>query len=92
MMEPWGLLASFTKSLDIGTNPASLLWIIPLTASIAIVYKATKVGSIKAWPFAKECSLLFASILVFITVAALVLCGIAWFFNDMLPVLRGIAV
>ena len=90
-MELWGLLASFTRSEAIGTNPASLWWIIPLTASISIVYKATKVRKIETKAFTKECALLFGSIVVFIAMAAVILCLMAWFFNDMLPVLRGIA-
>lgn len=86
------LLATFTQSEAISTTPASLLWIIPLTASISVVYKTTKVETIKAKAFTKECALLFGSILVFIVIAAIVLCLMAWFFNDILPTLRGITV
>ena len=91
-MELLTLLATFTQSEAISTTPASLLWIIPLTASISVVYKATKVNTIKAKAFTKECAMLFGSILVFIVIAAIILCLMAWFFNEMLPALRGITI
>ena len=37
------LLASFTTPMHIGTDPASMLWLLPLLASFVVVYKATKV-------------------------------------------------
>jgi hypothetical protein len=79
------LLASFTESIPIDTTPGSLLWIIPLTASIAIVYKATKVHQIDPKPFAREVLGLFGSILAFILVAALVLVAVWWVMNDAIP-------
>ncbi len=91
-MELWTLLATFTRPEAINTTPGSLLWIIPLLVSFSIVYKATKVRKIQLKSFTKECALLFGSILVFIVVAALVLCLVAKFFNDILPSLRGITV
>jgi len=78
------LLASFTQPIHIGTTPASLLWIIPLTASIAIVYKATKVNRIDPKPFIRETLGLFGSIFAFILVAALVLVTVWWVMNDVL--------
>jgi hypothetical protein len=79
------LLASFTTPMHIGTNPASTLWLLPLVASIAVVYKATKVFKIRAYPFLKESAVLFGSILVFILAAALILYGVAWVVTDELP-------
>ena len=67
------LLASFTAPMEIGTRPQMMLWLLPLTASIAIVYKATKLSKITTGNFLKECTGLFASIIVFIVVTALVL-------------------
>lgn len=79
------LLASFTNPMHIDTNPASTLWLLPLVASIAVVYKATKVYKIVAYPFIRESAVLFGSILVFIAVAALILYGIGWVVTDLLP-------
>ena len=83
------LLASFTTPMQIDTNPASMLWLVPLVVAIAVVYKATKVHKIKWWPFARETALLIGSIFVFITVAAVVLYGVAWFVTEQLPGLKG---
>jgi hypothetical protein len=79
------LLASFTTPMHIDTDPASMLWLLPLLVSIVVVYKATKVHKIQAYPFIKESAVLFGSILVFIIVAALVLYGVAWVVTDQLP-------
>ncbi len=79
------LLASFTQPVHIDTSPGSLLWIIPLTASIAIVYKATKVNHIDGKQFPREVLALFGSILAFILIAALVLVAVWWVINDVLP-------
>ena len=76
------LLASFNAPIQIDTTPASMLWLLPLVVAIAVVYKATKVGSIRLVPFAKETGVLIGSILVFITVAALVLFGVAWLVTE----------
>ena len=63
------ILASFSTPIQIDTTAASMLWLVPLVASIAVVYKATKVYQIKPLAFTKECAGLFASIIVFIVVA-----------------------
>jgi len=86
------LLASFTTPMHIDTNPMSMLWLLPLVASIAVVYKATKVYKIVAYPFLKESAVLFWSILVFVVVVALFLYGLGWIVTDLLPnVLSGSA-
>ncbi len=79
------ILGSFTTPMQIGTDPASMLWLLPLVVSIAVVYKATKVARIRPWPFAKESAVLFGSIVVFIVVAALILYGITWIVTEQLP-------
>jgi hypothetical protein len=79
------LLGSFTTPMRIGTDPASMLWLLPLVVSIAVVYKSTKVYQIKAWPFAKESAVLFGSIVVFIIVAAAILYGVTWMVTEQLP-------
>jgi hypothetical protein len=79
------VLASFTTPLQIDTTPGSLLWLLPLVAAVAVVYKATKVGKVRALSFARESAVLFGSIIAFIVVAALMLYCMAWFFNEQLP-------
>lgn len=71
-------IASFTIPENIGTEPTALLWVLPLAASIAVTYKATKLPSIKALNFIKESAILFGSIVVFIVTSALVLYVAAW--------------
>ncbi len=85
----WTLLASFTVPMRIDTDPSSMLWLLPLVVAIAVVYKATKVHQIRPAAFAKETALLIGSIMVFITVAALVLYGVAWLVTDQLPAMAG---
>ena len=76
------LLANFTAPETIGVNPQSMLWLLPLVASIAVVYKATKVPKITALNFLKETVLLFGSIVIFMITTALVLCASAWFITE----------
>jgi hypothetical protein len=54
---------------------------------IAVVYKATKVSSIRPRAFAKESALLFGSILVFIAVAGAILYALTWIAGSQLPTL-----
>jgi hypothetical protein len=72
------ILASFTVPEHISTTPQSVLWLLPLVAAIAIVYKATKLPEIKAPNFIKESALLFGSIVVFMFITAFILYSIAW--------------
>jgi hypothetical protein len=72
------VLASFLLPENIGATPASLLWLFPLAASIAVAYKATKVPEIKLKSFVKESVILFGSILVFMFVTAMVLFAVNW--------------
>ena len=81
------LLATFLTPERIGTVPASILFVLPLTISISVVYKATKVYQIRPKAFAKECAVLFGSIVVFLGIAAVILCLVAWFMNEMVPAL-----
>jgi hypothetical protein len=71
-------MATFAVPEKITTDPQSMLWLLPLVAAIAIVYKATKLPEIKIANFVKESVLLFGSIVVFMFVTALVLYSIAW--------------
>jgi hypothetical protein len=83
------VLGSFTTPMRIGTDPASMLWLLPLVVSIAVVYKSTKVYRIQLWPFARESAVLFGSIIVFILVAAAILYGVTWIVTEQLPSLLG---
>ncbi len=76
------LLANFTTPEKIGVNPMSMLWLLPLVASIAVVYKATKVPKITAVNFIKETVVLFGSIVIFMIITALVLCASAWLITE----------
>ena len=87
MLFAMSLLGSFTTPMRIDTNPASMLWLVPLVATISIVYKTTKVGSMRLWHFTKETAALFGSIVVFIVVAAVILYGLAWVVTGQLPAL-----
>ncbi len=83
MMSFLGLvLSSFTSPENIGTNPQAMLWMFPLAASIAIVYKAVKVGDIKAVNFVKQAAILFATIIIFVAAAAVALCILVWLFIE----------
>lgn len=78
MVEAVFIIATFTAPENIGTNPQSMLWLLPLVAAIAIIYKATKLPVITAANFIKEAAVLFGSIIVFIIIAALTLHVFAW--------------
>ena len=72
------IIANFTVPERIGVNPGSMLWLLPLALSIAVVYKATKVPKVTAVNFLKESVVLFGSIVVFMFVTAVVLLALAW--------------
>jgi hypothetical protein len=71
-------MAAFTVPEQIGLNPQSMLWLLPLVASIAIVYKVLKVPKLQFRVFIKETATLFFSIIVFIVVTAFVLFILTW--------------
>ena len=72
------IIASFTVPEQIGVNPKSVLWLLPLALSIAVVYKATKVPKVTAANFFRESVVLFGSIVVFMFLTALALLALAW--------------
>jgi len=76
------VLATFTIPENIGSNPQSMLWLLPLVVAIATVYKATKIQKIKAAHFLKEAVILTGSIIVFMIITALVLCTLAWLITE----------
>jgi hypothetical protein len=73
------IMAAFTVPEQIGTTPVSLLWMLPLIASIAIIYKTTKLPEMKLGLFVKETAVLCGSIIAFITLTALALFAVAYF-------------
>ena len=73
MLEQIAVFATFTSPQDIGTNPQSMLWLLPLSAAIAVVYKATRTTTIKTRGFLKETMVLFLSIVVFLAITAIAL-------------------
>ncbi len=72
------VMRAFTEPEIFGPSPRSMLWLLPLVAAIAIIYKATKLPVIKAGNFIRESAILFASIVAFIVVAALTLHAFTW--------------
>jgi hypothetical protein len=72
-----GILAGLTAPLRIETNPQALLWLLPVTAAIAVVYKATKMNEITARSFTREVVILFCSIAVVVIIIGASLCGLA---------------
>jgi len=76
------VMATFTAPEEIGVNPQSMLWLLPLAAAIAVVYKATKLPTITARNFIKEAAILFGSIIVFIIITALALYSLAWLITE----------
>jgi hypothetical protein len=59
-----------------------MLWLLPLAASIAIAYKATKLPTITAGNFIKEAAILFGSIVVSIIITGLALYALAWLITE----------
>jgi hypothetical protein len=54
------------------------LWLLPLAAAISVVYKATKLSTIKPAEFIKEVGLLFGTIIVFMAAIAVALYILTW--------------
>lgn len=67
---------------EIGTDPRFMLWLFPIAAAIAVVYKATNLPKITAGNFLKETAVLFGSIIVFMAVTALSLYALAWLITE----------
>ncbi len=72
------VMATFTAPEHIRTNPQSILWLLPLAAAIAVIYKATKLPTITGGVFFKEAAVLFGSIVVFVIITALALYALVW--------------
>ncbi len=72
------LVATFTAPQNIGTDIKSLLWIFPLLASVAIVYKATKMRVVFLRKFFREVIILFCTLSVVMILIAVALHVIVW--------------
>jgi hypothetical protein len=75
------ILASFAHPEIIKTTPASLLWILPLSLSVAIIYKITKLDNISPANLVKEITILFGSIVVFMSLIGAGFLVISWAIN-----------
>lgn len=76
------VLATFTTPEHVGVTPKSMLWLLPLVASIAVVYKATKQPHIRFANFLKESVVLFGSIVIFMAITAVILVAFAWLITE----------
>ena len=76
------IIATFTTPENIGVTPHSMLWLLPLVASISVVYKTTKMPKIRFTSFVKESVVLFGSIVIFMAITALVLVTLAWLITE----------
>lgn len=72
------VLATFSVPENIGTTPASMLWMLPLLASIAVIYKANKLRVMFWKVFVRESAFLFAFLCGFMILAIIVLNLVVW--------------
>ena len=78
------VLASLTVPVQIGTNPLSMLWMLPLVVAFVFIYKVVKLPTITARSFLKEVALT-SSVIVFVyTIAALALLALAWLISTVI--------
>jgi len=78
MLDVFSLLASFTAPIEIGTTPASMLWMFPLLAAVSLVYKATKMRVLLTRRYLLESLLLFLTVSGFMIMAIIVLNLLSW--------------
>jgi len=78
MLDAYLTLASFTAPIYIGTDKVSMLWMFPLLAAIALVYKATKMRVLFTKKYLIESLLLFLSVSGFMIMAIAVLNLLSW--------------
>jgi DNA phosphorothioation-dependent restriction protein DptG len=78
MVDGGFILAAFTTPIEIGTTPASMLWMFPLLAAIALVYKATKMRVLFTKKYLMQSLLLFLSVSGFMMMAIFVLNLLSW--------------
>ena len=76
------VIATFTTPELIQTKPALMLWLLPLAASLALTYKATKLPKITPANFIKETVVLFAVITLLIIMIVLALYTLEWLITE----------
>ncbi|MBN1125050.1 MAG: hypothetical protein JXA82_08580 [Sedimentisphaerales bacterium] len=67
------ILAGFMAPIEIHTDWRSMLWMFPLLASIAIIYKATKMRVLFWKRFVREVVVLFLTVSLFMIAVGIVL-------------------
>jgi hypothetical protein len=67
------LLANFTTPENIGMTPGSVLWTFPLLASVAFIYKATKMRVIFLRRFFRDVAVLFCTLSFVMILVAVIL-------------------
>jgi len=63
--------------LEVPTTPAGLLWALPISMFIAMVYKAIKLEEFRTGLFVREVLLLFVTIIGFLLLVGVILAVIA---------------
>ena len=64
------IIAGLTVPMEITTDSKAMLWMFPLLLAVALVYKATKVRVIFPLSFAKDVGILFVTMSVLMSAAA----------------------
>jgi|FrelakmetLWP11LW_1041352.scaffolds.fasta_scaffold05821_2 hypothetical protein len=72
------IVAAFTSPENIGTTPASMMWMFPLLAAIAAVYKANKLRVLFWNVFIREAGILFLFLGGFMILAIAVMNLVVW--------------
>jgi hypothetical protein len=66
----------FSQPLHVPTRAVSLLWVVPICLSIALVYKAIKLDDLKWGYYLREVGLLFCTLIGFLAVAGVCLLAV----------------
>jgi hypothetical protein len=67
----------FSQPMRVPTDVVSLLWVVPICLSIALVYKTIKIEIFTPALLLREVAFLFVTIIGFLILVALALLGIA---------------
>jgi len=69
--------ALFRQPIYVATQPASLLWVLPICLGIALVYKAIKLDDFRPAVLVREVLLLVGTMIGFLALIAVVLLTIS---------------
>ena len=64
------IIANLSMPINVPTSPVGMLWALPISLMIAVVYKAVKLETFTPAKYAREVALLFATIVGFLAAAA----------------------